>query len=156
MVKRSIILAAVLLAVAGCGSSKGDASFRSDASSTTTPPTAAPDTAPPSVVPSSGPTDSSSHHGSSGNSGSVDTIKVSKCYTDGASELLIKASSSDKSAHLLAYRPDGTLIGEVQNGGGSRYGGTNLPGQPSDPIEVTIKSSSGGIITVRTTRTPTT
>ena len=31
------------------------------------------------------------------------------------------ASSSNSNAHLYAYMPDGTYIGEVQNGGGSRY-----------------------------------
>jgi hypothetical protein len=60
-------------------------------------------------------------------------------------------SSSDASARLFAYRPDGTLIGEVQNGGGSRYGGTVMPIQFYDPANVTIKSSSGGSITVPTT-----
>ncbi len=64
--------------------------------------------------------------------------------------MLIKASSSDPKARLFAYRPDGSLIGELQNGGGSRYGGTVMPYQPSDPGTVTIKSSSGGAITVAT------
>ena len=82
---------------------------------------------------------------------SVDTIKVSKCYTNGATQLLIKASSSDPDARLVAYRPDGTVIGDVQNGGGGRYGGTVMPPQPSDPVTVTIRSSSGGSITVATT-----
>jgi hypothetical protein len=39
----------------------------------------------------------------------------------------------------------------VQNGGGSRYGGTVMPYQVSDPIVVTIRSSSGGSIDVPTT-----
>ncbi len=65
--------------------------------------------------------------------------------------MLIKAQSSDKTARLLAYRPDGTLIGEVQNGGGNRYGGTVAPYQPYDPVKVTIRSSAGGSITVPTT-----
>jgi len=85
----------------------------------------------------------------------VDTIKVTKCYTNatatGGGEMLIKAASSDTTARLFAYRPDGTLIGELQNGGGSRYGGTVMPYQPYDPVWVTIKSSSGGSITVATT-----
>jgi hypothetical protein len=79
---------------------------------------------------------------------------VSKCYTNATAttggELLIKASSSDSTARLFAYRPDGSLIGEVQNGGGSRYGGTVMPYQSSDPGEVTIRSTSGGKITVKT------
>ena len=85
----------------------------------------------------------------------VDTIKVTKCYTNatatGGGEMLIKASSSDPTARLFAYRPDGTLIGELQNGGGSRYGGTVMPWQAYDPATVTIRSSSGGSITVPTT-----
>jgi hypothetical protein len=87
-----------------------------------------------------------------GGGSSTDSIKVSKCYYDAPTgEMLIKASSSDTSAHLYAYRPDGTYLGEVQNGGGSRYGGTVMPYQGTDPVYVTIISSSGGSITVPTT-----
>lgn len=102
--------------------------------------------------------------GTSGGSGSggggggvkVDDIKVSKCYTNATAtsggQMLIKAASSDVSATLTAYRGDnGALIGSVQNGGGSRYGGTVMPYQPSDPGTVKIRSSSGGSITVPTT-----
>lgn len=78
-------------------------------------------------------------------------IKVSKCYINSGGEMLIKAASSDPTARLFAYRPDGSLIGEVQNGGGSRYGGTVMPYQPYDPVFVTIRSTSGGSITVPTT-----
>ena len=85
----------------------------------------------------------------------VDTVKVSKAFTNATAttggEMLIKASSSDRSAHLFAYRPDGTLIGEVQNGGGGRYGGTVMPYQSYDPKRITIRSTSGGTKTVRTT-----
>ena len=81
----------------------------------------------------------------------VDTIKVSKCYVNSAGQMLIKAASADASARLYAYRPDGTLIGELHNGGGSRYGGTVMPWQAYDPIHVTIRSSSGGTLTVPTT-----
>lgn len=85
----------------------------------------------------------------------IDTITVTKCFTNASAtrggEMLIKSSSSDTSAVLTAYRPNGMLIGQVQNGGGSRYGGTVMPDQPNDPTYVTIKSSSGGIITVPTT-----
>ena len=81
----------------------------------------------------------------------VDTIKVSKCYINSAGQMLIKAASSDTSARLSAYRLDGSYIGEVQNGGGSRYGGTVMPWQSYDPIYVTVKSSFGGSITVPTT-----
>ncbi len=90
--------------------------------------------------------------GSGGGGGTqVDTLKVSKCYINSGGEMLIKAASSDSSARLFAYRPDGSLIGEVQNGGGSRYGGTVMPYQPYDPVYVTIRSTSGGSITVPTT-----
>jgi len=82
---------------------------------------------------------------------SVDSIKVTKCYVNSGGEMLIKASSSDTTARLFAYRPDGTLIGEVQNGGGSRYGGTVMPWQPYDPGTVTIRSTSGGSLAVPTT-----
>lgn len=97
------------------------------------------------------------HASGSGGSGSgvrVDSIKVSKCFCNATpttgGEMLIKAASSDPTARLFAYRPDGTLIGEVQNGGGSRYGGTVMGYQPYDPGYVVILSSSGGSITVPT------
>ena len=91
--------------------------------------------------------------GGSGGGGTpgVDSIKVSKCYCNDAGQMLIKASSSDATARLFAYRPDGSYIGEVQNGGGSRYGGTVMPWQPYDPIHVMIVSSSGGAVVVPTT-----
>lgn len=85
----------------------------------------------------------------------VDSIKVDKAYTNATptsgGEMLIKASSSDTSARLFAYRPDGVLIGEVQNGGGSRYGGTVMPWQFVYSPSITVQSSSGGSITVPTT-----
>lgn len=80
----------------------------------------------------------------------VDSIKVSKCFC-GFGEMLIKASSSDPTARLFAFTPSGTNLGEVQNGGGSRYGGTVMGYVPVDPVFVTIISSSGGSITVPTT-----
>jgi hypothetical protein len=88
--------------------------------------------------------------GGGGGGVKVDSIKVSKCYCNG-SEMLIKAASSDPAARLFAYRPDGTYQGEVQNGGGSRYGGTVMGFVPFDPGSMTIKSSSGGSVTVPTT-----
>jgi hypothetical protein len=88
----------------------------------------------------------------SGGGGSVETIKVSKCYYDvPTGQMLIKASSSDTTAHLYAYLPSGAYLGEVQNGGGSRYGGTVMGYLPTDPGSVTINSSAGGTITVPTT-----
>jgi hypothetical protein len=90
--------------------------------------------------------------GSGGGGGSVETIKVSKCYYDSPTgAMLIKASSSDTTARLFAYLPSGAYLGEVQNGGGSRYGGTVMPYVPVDPGSVTIQSSSGATITVPTT-----
>ena len=81
-----------------------------------------------------------------------DHLKVTKCYTNattsGGGQMLITASSSDATARLFAYRPGGSLIGQVQNGGGSRYGGTVMPYQTCDQITVTIRSSSGRSITV--------
>lgn len=90
---------------------------------------------------------------SGGGSTSVktDTIKVSKCYINTGGEMLLKASSSEATARIFAYRPDGSLIGEVQNGGGSRYGGTVMPYQSYDPIMVTFKSTTGGSIDAPTT-----
>jgi len=92
--------------------------------------------------------------GGGGTTTTVDTIKVSKCFyfdTGSYVELLINASSSNSSAHLYAFLPDGTYLGEVQNGGGSRYGGTVMPYYPTDPVLVTIISRAGGIIVVPTT-----
>jgi len=78
----------------------------------------------------------------------VDVVRVEKCWTTATpghgGELLVKASSSDRSAHLLVYRADGSLIGEVQNGGGGRYGGSVMPYQRSDPGSCVVRSSSGG------------
>ena len=90
--------------------------------------------------------------GGGGTTVKVDSIKVSKCFYDvPTGQMLIKAASSDPTARLFAYRPDGSYAGEVQNGGGSRYGGTVMAGSPSDPGTMTILSSSGGSITVPTT-----
>ena len=93
--------------------------------------------------------------GGGGTTQSVDTITVTKAYTnatpDSGGEMLIKAASSNSNARLFAYRPDGTLIGEVQNGGGGRYGGTVMPYQFVYSATVTITSTAGGTITVPTT-----
>jgi hypothetical protein len=82
----------------------------------------------------------------------VDSIKVSKCfYQAGSGQMLIKAASSDASARLSAYTPAGTYLGEVQNGGGSRYGGTVMGYVGVDPVSVIILSSSGGSVDAPTT-----
>ncbi|MFN7978353.1 MAG: hypothetical protein U0P30_09465 [Vicinamibacterales bacterium] len=110
-------------------------------------------TAPSAVGASAAITDAGTSQG--GSQPAAESIKVSKCYTNatvtGGGQMLIKASSSNTSARLFAYRPDGSLIGEVQNGGGSRYGGTVMPYQPYDPVMVTVQSSAGGSVTVPTT-----
>ncbi len=93
--------------------------------------------------------------GSGGGSGGglrVDAIKVSKAYyfdTGSYVELLVKAQSSGPTAHLYAYLPNGQLLGEVQNGGGSRYGGTVFLSM-FIPQTITILSTSGGATTVLT------
>lgn len=89
--------------------------------------------------------------GGGGGGANVDTIKVSKCYYDAPTgEMLIKASSSDPTAVLHAFTLTGDSLGWIQNGGGSRYGGT-VTGYYVDPIYVVILSSSGGSIIVPTT-----
>ncbi|MGO4599462.1 hypothetical protein [Terrabacter sp. 2RAF25] len=85
----------------------------------------------------------------------ADSVEVDKCWTNATAtsggQLLVSARSSDPAAHLLAYRADGRLIGEVQNGRGQRYGGTVFAWQATDPVSVTVRSSSGGSVTVPTT-----
>ena len=90
--------------------------------------------------------------GGGGGTLAVDTIKVSKAFyavTPPYVELLINANSSDPTAHLYAYLPNGQLLGEVQNGGGGRYGGTVFVTM-SIPETITILSTSGGARTVLT------
>jgi hypothetical protein len=84
---------------------------------------------------------------------SVDTIKVAKAeFFDqgGAVELLVSAVSSDLAAHLFLYDPSGVYLGEVQNGRGGKYGGSVFV-TTYIPASLTIKSSSGGTVTVATT-----
>jgi hypothetical protein len=91
--------------------------------------------------------------GGGGTTTTIDTIRVNKCYyfdTGSYVELLINAGSSDSSAHLYAFLPDGTYLGEVQNGGGGRYGGTVFV-TLHVPASITLVSSSGGRITAPTT-----
>jgi hypothetical protein len=88
----------------------------------------------------------------SGGGGQVttDVIKVGKHSYDAPShELLVSASSSDGNARLSVYAQSGAYIGEVQNGGGGQYGGSVFFSM-TDPVTLTIKSSSGGSITVAT------
>lgn len=90
--------------------------------------------------------------GGGGGTTNVDSIKVSKCYYDlGTGQMLIKASSSDSTARLFAFFPSGAYLGEVQNGGGSRYGGTVMGYVGADPVYILIMSTSGGSIIVPTT-----
>lgn len=87
--------------------------------------------------------------------GGYEVIRVSKCFTNAtktsSGQLLIKAASSNSSAHLSAYRPDGTYQGVVQNGGGSRYGGTVMGFLPNDPGYMVIVSSGGATVSAKTT-----
>ena len=87
--------------------------------------------------------------------GGSETIKVSKCFTNATAvssgQLLIKAASSNPAAHLYAYRPDGVYQGEVQNGGGSRYGGTVMGYLAYDPGHMVIVSSTGATVDAPTT-----
>lgn len=85
--------------------------------------------------------------------GGPETIKVSKCYStmgETYSQLLIKASSSDQTAHLYAYLPSGAYLGELRNGGGSRYGGDVFITY-SNPASITIRSSGGAVVVAPTT-----
>ena len=87
-----------------------------------------------------------------GSTSNTDSIKVSKCYyMAGATAMLIKASSSDPTARLFAFLPNGTALGEIQNGGGSRYGGTVVGYYGPDPVYILIISTSGGSILAPTT-----
>ena len=82
--------------------------------------------------------------------GHVDSIKVSKNYYAAANgTMLINVSSSDPTAHLYVYLPSGRLLGEVQNGGGGRYGGSVF-WVGADPGYTVFRSSSGGSISVPT------
>ena len=86
--------------------------------------------------------------GGGGTTTTVDTIKVSKCFyfdTGSDVELLINASSSNSSAHLYVFLPNGTYLGEVQNGGGGRYGGMVFV-TLKIPSDIIIVSSAGGIV----------
>jgi hypothetical protein len=87
--------------------------------------------------------------GGGGSTASVDQIKVTKCeysvVQGGYVELLVHATSSNSSAHLYAYLPDGTFLGEVQNGGAGRYGGTVF-GSFYVPDSILIVSSACGSI----------
>jgi hypothetical protein len=88
--------------------------------------------------------------GGTGGTAGVDTIKVSKSYYVASNgTILVNASSSDATAHLYVYLPSGMYVGEVRNGGGGRYGGAVFY-VGNDPVTLTIKSSSGGSITVHT------
>ena len=106
----------------------------------------------PITASASGGSGSGGSGGGGGTTTGVDTIKVQKCYyfdTGSYCELLLQAVSSDSSAHIYAYLPDGTYLGEVQNGGGGRYGGTVFLSMYV-PSSITFISSSGGSITVAT------
>jgi hypothetical protein len=88
--------------------------------------------------------------GSGGGGPAVDTIKVGKHYYVASNgTLLVSASSSDAAAHLYLYTQAGNYVGEVQNGGGGRYGGSVFY-IGADPVGLTIDSSSGATLSVPT------
>lgn len=105
----------------------------------------------PTTDPTAGPTTAPTND----QSPTADRLEVDTCWTNATAttggQLLISARSSDPGARLRAYRADGSLIGEVHNGGGQRYGGTVFAYERHDPGPVTIRSSSGGSISVPTT-----
>ena len=78
----------------------------------------------------------------------VDVVSIEKCWSTATpahgGQVLVKASSSDPTARLLVYSSDGTLLGEAQNGGGGRYGGSVMAFQRSDPRRCIVRSSAGG------------
>lgn len=77
-----------------------------------------------------------------GGGGGTETIKVSKCYYIQNGYVLVKASSTNTSAHIYLYLPNGQFLGETQNGGGQRYGGSShYVGY--DPGYITFVSSAG-------------
>ncbi len=84
----------------------------------------------------------------------ADVVQVEKCWTNATSsqsgQMLIKARSSDVRARLFAFRPDGTFLAELQNGGGNKYGGTVINNTPSDPVRCVVRSSAGGSATAPT------
>ena len=88
--------------------------------------------------------------GGGGGGTKVDTIKVSKAEYAPNQTLLVKASSSNPTATLSVYTITGQYVHDVQNGGGSRYGGTVIFFL-TDPGHIVIRSSAGGSITVATT-----
>ena len=78
--------------------------------------------------------------------GNTETIKISKCFINPIGgtycQLLIKASSTNGSAHLYAFSETGSYIGEVQNGSGGRYGGSVFI-HSTCPALITVISDTG-------------
>lgn len=138
--------ALAVVALIGCSSSPTGVTQRSAfAGDATSVPTVTP---PGSAPPTSGPARGTSSTAPGRSGAHVDLVRVEKCWTTATrshgGQLLVKASSSDPAAHLLVYGSDGSLIGEVQNGGGGRYGGSVMPYQRSDPGSCVVRSSAGG------------
>ncbi len=83
-----------------------------------------------------------------------DVVQIEKCWTNATSSvggpMLIKARSSDARARLFAFRPDGTFLAELQNGGGNKYGGNVINNTPSNPGSCVVRSSAGGTATAPT------
>ena len=138
--------ALAILTLVGCSSpSRGTGHLSVGAGSTTPAPVVTPPGSPPptSARPQGTPSAAPGPLGAL-----VDVVRVEKCWTTAThghgGQLLVKASSSDPAAHLLVYGSDGSLIGEVQNGGGGRYGGSVMTYQRSDPGRCVVRSSDGG------------
>jgi hypothetical protein len=80
----------------------------------------------------------------------VETIKVTKrFYVASNRTLLISGTSSNATARLFLYRSSGSPIGEIQNGAGGKYGGSVFFAG-SDPVSLTIVSSTGGKVSFTT------
>ena len=82
---------------------------------------------------------------------STSTDGIVRIWNTSSRKLIRKLPSGNRRGLCVAYSPDGALIGEVQNGGGSRYGGTVIAYRAVNPLSVTIRSSAGGVVTVPTT-----
>jgi hypothetical protein len=75
---------------------------------------------------------------------SSDVVKVTEAvYATSSKRLSIRASSTDATATLTAYvTSTNTLIGTLENRGDGSYRGTFK--WPTNPQNVTVRSSSGG------------
>ncbi|HUS13788.1 MAG TPA: VCBS repeat-containing protein, partial [Chloroflexia bacterium] len=77
----------------------------------------------------------------------ADTVSITRAeYSTGNRELRVEATSSNGSVVLRAYvSATNALIGTLSNNGGGRYEGRFS--WPSNPQNVTVRSSAGGVAT---------